>query len=182
MNMNLDRSPVSADDPFVLEDLKLHARVAHDDEDTAIRKIGATVAAEFEQFAQVALLTQDIRVQVFDVTLGDSLRLPVAPLAEGAGVAIQIDGLAFSGFELSSGLRPYIRWLPEHRQRLVGNLIIDYRAGFGSTASDIPSDIAQAIMDQATVHYDARGALDAKSLTTSPHMARVGARYRGVQV
>jgi len=37
-------------------------------------------------------------------------------------------------------------------------------------------------MDQVALHYDGRSPMDAKSLTTSPHMARVAARYRGVQV
>ncbi len=37
-------------------------------------------------------------------------------------------------------------------------------------------------MDQAALHYDGRSPMGAKSLTTSPHMARVAARYRGVQV
>ncbi|SIS93432.1 hypothetical protein SAMN05878426_1206 [Phaeovulum vinaykumarii] len=36
-------------------------------------------------------------------------------------------------------------------------------------------------MDQAALHYDGRSPMDAKALSTSPHMARVGARYRGVQ-
>lgn len=93
-----------------------------------------------------------------------------------------IDGDAFSAFDFVGGNRPYIRWLASYHDLTPSRMTIEYQAGFGTAASDIPEDLAQALMDQAALHYDGRSPMDAKSLTTSPHMARIGARYRGVQV
>ena len=81
-----------------------------------------------------------------------------------------------------SGVRPYLRWQDAYHDLTPRQVTIEYQAGFGATATDIPYDLAQALMDQAALHYDGRSPMDAKSLTTSPHMARIGARYRGVQV
>ena len=93
-----------------------------------------------------------------------------------------IEGVPFTQFTFFSGIRPCIWFKPEYRHTKPSQVAIEYQAGFGADASSIPPDLAQALMDQAALHYDGRSPMDAKSLTTSPHMARIGARYRGVQL
>lgn len=183
MRMLVDRTAVSsAALPFVLDDVKAHIRVEDGEEDSAIQNMGLTAAAEIEQFAQVALLAQTIRVTVLAPDRGKGLRLPIGPVADDATLTVTIDGEPFTAFELVAGLRPYIHWQDAYHALTPERITIEYQAGFGADASSIPQDLAQALMDQAALHYDGRSPMDAKTLTTSPHMARIGARYRGVQV
>ena len=182
MKMLVHRTEVSVALPFVLDDLKLHLRAPDDAENAAIQNIGQTAAAEIEQFAQIALLTQTIRVTIFNPAREYGLSLPIGPVADEDVPTVTIDGEAFTAFDFVGGNRPYVRWLADYHDLTPSRLTIEYQAGFGETAADVPSDLAQALMDQAALHYDGRSPMDAKSLTTSPHMARVGARYRGVQL
>lgn len=181
MKMLVQRTAGDAALPFILDDLKQHLRVFDDAEDTAVQNIGLTAAAEIEQFAQIALLIQTIRVTIFDPCRESGLRLPIGPVADDDTPTVTIDGAAFTGFEFVGGNRPYVRWLASYHDLTPSRMTIEYQAGFGDAAEDVPSDLAQALMDQAALHYDGRSPMDAKSLTTSPHMARIGARYRGVQ-
>lgn len=180
MKMLVQRTAISANNPFSLSDLKAHLRVDHDDDDAAITNMGWTAAAEVENFAQIALLTQSIRVTIFNPIRGSGLSMPIGPVADGAEVTVTIDGEAFTGFDFASGLRPYLRGQNAYQLLSPVRVVIEYTAGFGDDAGDIPPDLAQAIMDQAALHYDGRSPMDGKALTMSPHMARIGARYRGV--
>ncbi|MCF7777314.1 hypothetical protein GLP59_06555 [Sulfitobacter sp. M220] len=181
MKMLVHRTPVSTKLPFDLDDLKAHIRVNDDIDDASITNMGHTAAAEIEQFAQIALLTQTIRVTIFEPSREGGLRLPIGPVADDDIPAVSIDGEAFSAFDFAGGNRPYIRWLASWHDLAPSRITIEYQAGFGADASSIPHDLSQALMDQTALHYDGRSPMEAKSLTTSPHMARVGARYRGVQ-
>jgi len=182
MKMLVHRTPVAIAQPFDLDLVKLHLRVEQDEDDAPITNMGHTAAAEIEQFAQIAFLTQTIRVTIFDPGIATYLNLPVGPAAEDEVPTVTIDGVAFTAFEFVGGNRPVMRWLTGYPDTPPSRLTITYQAGFGATAADIPADLSQALMDQAALHYDARSPMDARSLTTSPHMARIGARYRGVQL
>ena len=181
MKMLVERTPVATGDPFDLDAVKLHLRAPDDSEDAAIRNIALTAASDVEHFAQVGLLTQTIQVTILGPDLsGDAIRLPVGPLDTSEAVSVTFDGVAFTGFEALPGRAALIWWTEDVANLSPDKLVITYQAGFGATADDVPSDLAQALMDQAALHYDGRSPMDAKSLTTSPHMARVGAKYRGV--
>ncbi|SMX42527.1 head-tail connector protein [Maliponia aquimaris] len=181
MKTLISRTPVSSAAPFDFDAVKLHLRVDFDDDDTLIQDMAWTAAAELEQFAQLALLTQTVRVVVFDPGTDLDWRLPVGPVADDAAVTIAADGASFTDFTLVGGTRAMIRLGDSFLTLLPDRLTIEYPAGFGDAATDIPRDLAQAIMDQTALHYDSRGPTDFKSLTTSPHLARIAARYRGVQ-
>lgn len=181
MKMLVSRTPVSNSAPFDLEAVKRHARVDGTDEDTAIENMAWTAAQEVEQFAQIGLLTQTIRVVILDPGTDRVWRLPIGPVADDADVTVTIDGTSFTDFTLIGGTRALIRFGDNFDNLTPEQITIEYPTGFGDSATDIPADLAQAIMDQTALHYDGRSPMDAKSLTTSPHMARIAARYRGVQ-
>ncbi|WP_306111563.1 MULTISPECIES: hypothetical protein [unclassified Roseovarius] len=181
MKMVVNRFPSSSAAPFLLQDVQTHLRADDDEELSAVDTMARAAAHEIEQFAQIALLTQTIRVKIFDPTQDCGIRLPIGPADEENPPTVSIDGETFTAFDFAGGIRPYIHWNSSFQNLTPRLILIEYQAGFGSTASQIPSDLAQAIMDQAALHYDGRSPMDAKSLTTSPHMVRIGARYRGVQ-
>ena len=183
MKMLVHRTLVSTAAPFTLNGVTEHIRVDDASENDAITDIAWTAAAEIEQFAQLALLTQTLRVTIFDpVRCEPYLFLPLGPVDDNDTPTVTLDGDGFTDFEFSGGLRPAIRWRESYFCLMPVRMRVEYTAGFGATVADIPADIAQAIMDQAALHYDGRSPMDAKSLATSPHMARIGARYRGVQL
>jgi uncharacterized phiE125 gp8 family phage protein len=175
------RQDVSAALPVDLELTKGHIRVDGTTEDAAISNCIRTATAEFEQFTQLAVLTQTVLVTIFAPVSTCGFRLPIGPVAGTAVPTVTIDGEAFTAFDFVGGNRPYIRWQAAFFDLTPERITIEYQAGFGTAATDVPADIAQAIMDQAALHYDGRSPMDARSLTNSPHMARIGARYRGVQ-
>lgn len=183
MKMLVSRTPVSTAAPFELELLKTqHLKIDHSDDDPLIENAAWTAVQEIEQFAQLALLTQAVRVVIFDPDQSPDVRLPIGPVADGASVAITMDGEAFTDFTLVDGTRAMIRLGGTYYDKTRFRITIEYQAGFGGAATDIPRDLAQAVMDQASILFDGRGLMDKRLLTTSPHMARIGARYRGVQV
>lgn len=183
MKVLVSRTTLSSALAVSLADALNHIRQNEGEDDQAVTNMIKTATAELEQFAQIALLTQTIRVNIFDPPQHwSSYSLPIGPVADDDVPTITIDGSAFTGFAFVGGARPYIRWQASYLDLPCPDRItIEYQAGFGATAADIPPDLAQAVMDQALLHYDARSPMDDKSLTTSPHMARIGARYRGVK-
>jgi uncharacterized phiE125 gp8 family phage protein len=181
MKMLVHRDYSGSENPFVIDDLKRHLRLDGNAEDPSVEDAGHAAAAEIEQFAQIALLTQTVRVTIFRPTRECGLHLPIGPTADADVPTVTIDGEPFTAFDFVGGNRPYIRWLVEYHDLNPNRINIEYQAGFGPAAGDIPRDLAQALMDQAAVHFDGRSPMDGKSLTTSPHMARLGARYRGVR-
>lgn len=185
MKVLVDRLATSAALAFVLDDLRHYLRITPDmgnTDDAELSRLGRAAAAEVEQFAQVALVDQTIRVTILDLVHGDNLALPVGPVADGAAVTVTMDGQPFTGFDLVTGPRPYLIWAASIRGKASARLVIEYPAGFGSAASDVPPDLAQAILDHAALTFDARAPSEAKVLARSPHLARVGARYRGVSL
>ncbi|MGJ8586373.1 MAG: head-tail connector protein [Marinosulfonomonas sp.] len=182
MKMLVERAPLSENLPFDLDNIKTHVRVDGGEDDNALGIIGQTAAAEIEQFAQIALLSQVVNLTIFDPDFSTGLHLPIGPVLAVNTPTISIDGEAFTAFDFVAGIRPYLHWSGGHTGHTATRMSIEYMAGFGESQADIPHDLAQAIMDQAALHYDGRSPMSARELTTSPHMARIGARYRGVIV
>ena len=187
MKMLTSRTPVANDAPFRLSDVKAHLRVIHSEEDAAIAAMAWTAAAEIEHFAQIALIDQMIRVTIFDPSpTASMISLPIGPARADTVATVLVDGLALAvtDFELVPGHRPFLHLKAGFfdRDPIPARMSIEYIAGFGGTAAAIPRDLAQAIADQAAVHFDNRAPNDARALTTSPHMQRIGARYRGVKI
>lgn len=183
MKMLVHQIPIATGLPVSLDMVKDHARIDFTDDDALLTQMIHTAAGEVEQFAQIALLTRTVRVTIFRPPPNQySLNLPIGPVADDATPTVMIDGEAFTGFAFVGGNRPYIRWLASYAELIPDRISIEYTAGFGADQAAIPNDLAQAVADQASLHYDGRSPMNAKELTTSPHMARIGARYRGVRL
>ena len=156
---------------------KDHLRVSDDAQAPLIQTMIAATVTELEQYGQLALLTQSIRVSLDRWPCADWLALPIAPVINAGSVVITADGVPFTSFVVMTGLRPAVR-LTDARPD--GVIVIGYSAGFGVNAAAIPADLSHAILDQVLVLFDERGRVDAKSNGMSAHMARIVARYRRV--
>ncbi|MBW6506725.1 MAG: hypothetical protein K0B00_08260 [Rhodobacteraceae bacterium] len=176
--MIVQRLTQSAEVPFDQANLAEHCRVNTEDAPELIRH-GIAAASELEQYAQIALLDQTIRVTLERWPRCQMLELPIVPVLDALSVTMTADGAAFESFGVITGMRPAIR-LGDVRP--CGQIVIEYLAGFGEAATDVPPDLVHAILDQATALFDLRGAGDGKGNGMSPHMARVAARYRRVAI
>jgi uncharacterized phiE125 gp8 family phage protein len=173
----LNRSSVQ---PFDSADLEIQVRVTDTDQIAEAHRHALAAATELEHYAQLALLTQTIRVTVDAWPRSSWFALPIAPVIDPLSPTVTVDGVAFDGFAVVGGMRPALRLTGD---RPCGLIVIEYEAGFGADADAIPADLQLAILDQATATYDERGAGGGKTAHTSavsPHMARIAARYRRV--
>lgn len=182
MKMFVDRLSLPTELPVDLNAVKQHLRVDGSDQDQAITTMAHTAALDVMGFAEIALLTQTIRVVVLDLSPASYFVLPIGPVPDGEVPTVAFDGSPVTGFTLLPGHIPTIIWDDDVVADRLTRLEITYQAGFGSSPSDIPNDLAQAIMDQTALHYDGRSPMSQRELTMSPHMTRVAARYRGVRL
>lgn len=182
MNVLLNRFVISEEKPFLLAELQAHLRVEDETEEGSLESAALAAASDLEHFAQLALLDQKISVSILKPDAADVLRLPVGPLLNASSLMVELDGAAFEGFEVIAGVRPVLIIKDTNRFAAAYRVKVEYTAGYGMAATDIPPDLRNALLDQAALHYDGRSPMDARQLTNSPHMARIAARYRGVQL
>jgi uncharacterized phiE125 gp8 family phage protein len=175
--MIIDRTPLISDAPFALAAVAVHCRSDDPESEQELDRMAWAAASEFEAYAQIALLEQTITVTLENGPSATLFPLPIAPLIDTLSVTVTVDGVAYTSFAAIAGKRPAIRFTAGAPCGLV---VIQYKAGFGATATDIPKDIENAIYDQAAAYFDMRGEADAKSNGMSPHMARIASRYRRV--
>ncbi|RJL18656.1 head-tail connector protein [Paracoccus siganidrum] len=155
---------------------KLRGRIDFGDDDADLEVMGGAVTREAEDYAQIALLTQTIRVCMSAWPRASIFHLPITPLLDWSSVSVTAGGEAFEDFAVMTGRRPALRLTGP---RPAGEIIIDYLAGFGDQPEDIPDDLRHALLDQVAAYYDARGSTDRNAL--SPHFVRIVGRYRGVR-
>ena len=163
--MIFERTTVPTAVAFSLAALKQHCRVDDSDEDTQLTLIGKAAAGELENYAQIALLTQTIRVTLPCWPRSSWFGLPISPVIDPLSVVITADGVAFEAFGVVQGLRPAVHMTEDTPDGLI---VITYEAGFGDIATALPNDLTLAILDQAAAFYDMRGAGDGKTNGMSP--------------
>ena len=177
--MIVQRATIPADMPFDLGEVAMRVRLDDADQVTEAGRVAAMAAAEIEHHAQVALLTQTVRVVLPGWPASLIFPPPIAPVVEGTTVTVTADGESFVGFDLIAGLRPMLRLFDNPTEaHQAARIVIEYEAGFGDAAEDIPPDLRHAILDQAEALYAERRAHDHRTHALSPHTARIAARYR----
>lgn len=171
---------------------KSHLRVDLADDDVLIEDLIATATAEVEAYAVIALLTQDI-VATFDGPFSAGrIRLPIGPVASDATAVVTVvsqDGteteLTASQFRLATGKAPAV-WIidnlsqPSALSKADSTLRVEYSAGYGTSAPDVPADLRHAVKDQVAHLYEQRGGYGeprhAKPM--SSNAIRLAQRYR----
>lgn len=185
--MRYSRAPIGPATAFDLEAVKEHARIDWDDEDAAVSALASAAVAEIEAYCGIALLRQTIRVEL--TSWAECIALPVGPVDQDALVAQPVTiWTRDNEGELTE--QPNAGWIWTGRyphlhlmRPLEGSaLVVEYPAGFGTTAAAIPADLALAVADQTTRLYGCRGD-DAKAEQgLSVAATRICARHRQVKV
>lgn len=182
--MQTERTPIVTDFSVLLSQVKEHLRVTHGAEDFNISEMIAAAAADIEASANIALLTQTVRVTT-DVCPGPDVDLALGPVAVGATPTVQVqasDGsltTLATGFWMTTGRRPVLHLTDT---TITDRLVITYTAGLAPSAGALPADIRHAIADQACRMYGIRGDDPDLPMSTAPMTSRVIARYKRVRM
>ena len=186
--MHITRTPLSTDDPFILADVKQHARIDGDHDDPDLVLMARTAAREIEAHCALALMTQTVTVTMTE--WGCVVPLPIGPLdvvaLDDHPITVQTREAGGTltawpqGWWVDAGRYPVLH-LTDRQFMDSTSLVVSYPAGFGSTAASIPEDLQHAINDQAAAFYDQRGAEDGKQ-GLSLAASRIAARHRRVAV
>lgn len=159
-------------EPISVEELKLFARIDGFDEDTLLNGFIEAVRIGAENYLGRALIEQSIRM-IMDWWPGVVIELPRPPLIsiiqvitldEDDTETVYVSSNYFKQIEAVPGLLILRQGAaePQNTMRDYGGFAIDYKAGYGEEASDIPSSIKEALKLWATALYENR------AITTEP--------------
>lgn len=181
--MRIERS-TSGGPAVTLDSAKAQARIDFADDDLELMRMIGAATRELEERASLAVLRQTIRLRLEGWPESGLIRLPIGPVLDGASFTVTADGAAVEAVDLLPGLRPDLMLTHLVTDTLAeAEVVVEYEAGWGTVASDVPDDIAHAILDQVSSYYDLRGGgMARRDVPLSPHMARIAARYRGVRL
>lgn len=136
-----------ASEPISLAEAKAFARIEGAEEDSLLITLIGAARLHTEAVTGRALLAQTWRLALDAVPCGPVL-LPVGPLialvsatvygADGEPAALDLGSL-----EVAPGTGPARVRLPPGTE---GALEIDYRAGYGAAAEDVPADLRHAML------------------------------------
>ncbi len=161
---------------------KAHLRVAHGEDDTLISGLITSARLTVEAITRSALITQSWSLVLDEWGTRRTVALPLAPLisidAVGlwneAGEKVDI-GSAFYHLGGSApgklALNRGERWPTPLRD--TSGICIDFTAGFGETADDVPDPLRQAILHLVAHWYENRGEASLSEVTM-PVPASVG--------
>lgn len=166
--MALETSPRPPATPLIaLADMKLHLRQDLSADDTLINQIIAAATVWAEDFLHRRFITQTVTMTIHAFT-GRAIMLPIAPVQsiteirylDSAGVQ---QTLSTDVYKLSKGQLPfyvvtqYGQTWPQTRAE-ADAVEIEFVAGYGDAASDVPADIVRAVYMLAASMYENRTA------------------------
>lgn len=154
-----------------------------DDQIELIEEMLDTATRELEEHAALAIRTQTIRLRLDGWPESGVIDLPIGPVQDGASFTVSANGAPVAAVDLLAGRRGALMLTHLVTEDLLGaEVVVEYKAGFGPDVTDVPADIAQAARDQVAAYYIQRGAPERRETSSSAHMARIAARYRGVRI
>lgn len=155
-----------ADEPLTLEEVKLHLRVDHDDEDALIERLLRTARQAAEGDHDLALITQTLKYHLDNWPSSGVILLPRSPVREVSEVKYvdlagdeQIIGPANYELDIHSRpgrLRPTSSYTWPHVKDMYNAITITYDAGWGDEGVDVPEEIRQALLLMIGNYYEHR--------------------------
>lgn len=164
MNAILETPPLV--EPVSLVDAKLHLKVDTDADDTLISNLIVTARQHIETMTQSVLINQTWRIYFDRWSPDNQMLLPVRPITSvillktfsDQDVPSTIDPSHYYADLVSSSPKLILRssrtWAKP--QRVANGIEIEVIAGFGSSASDVPHPLKQAVLILLAHWYENR--------------------------
>ena len=163
MTLYLNEPPLAA--PVTLADAKAHLRVETGDEDALLGRLIAAATGHLENATGLALLSQKWRLMLDAwpaegpvlITKSPVLTLDGVTVRDAAGLPLK---LSLSGALLDGRARPARLYLDDTPRPglAINGIQINFTAGFGAAATDVPDALRQAILLHVARLYETRGA------------------------
>lgn len=180
-------------EPLTLDEAKSHMRVDGGTEDTLVQSLILTSRLHIEAALGLALVTQSWRLTLDAWPKGGVVKLPIAPVqtvseirvygADGEQTVVDsaIYALDTSGRPARVAQQGGVWTAPGRR---LAGIEIDFVAGFGATASDVPEPIRQALLLLVAHWYEHRDPIEIGTPATAvPHaVSRLLNPYRAVRM
>ncbi len=156
-------------EPVSLGEAKTFLRVDTTDEDDLIQTLIAAGRVHVEAITRRAMIEQNWRLSFDEWPDGNEVRVPLGPLAALAAVRVYdpddaATALALTQFLADIGstpgrivLPPTIEGEPVKRDALA--IEIDYTAGYGAAATDVPEALRQAMLVLVAHWFEHRDAV-----------------------
>lgn len=154
-------------EPVTLEEIKVHAKIEHDVDDTLIGSLLCAARQWCEHYTRRAFIHQTWDLALSTVPQKRYITLPRAPLAAITHVQLFDDADNLSAWDAQNYftdmcsnpgklvLRNGSCW--PSPQRCAGGMVVTYVAGYGDSGMDVPEPIKLAIKQLALHWYEYRG-------------------------
>jgi uncharacterized phiE125 gp8 family phage protein len=166
-----------------INELKAHLRLLSDVDNVLLASVIEAATAMIEERLERQLVSAPWRLEIDDFPDGEEIVLPRPPFQllesvewqDSAGAWHEVDAIAV----VSNGV---CRVLPAVGERWpaggVYGVRVDFVAGYGDEAADVPAPVRHAILMTAASLYEQTDAQTDKPLTDNPTVDRLLAPYR----
>jgi uncharacterized phiE125 gp8 family phage protein len=165
--MSLQLITPPATEPVTLADAKLHLKIDTGDDDALITRLIGTARARGEWHLGRALITQSWRLWLDAWPCSGIIELPLPPLQGVASVTVYapddtatvLDPATYQMDAASQPARLTLKStvLPPTNLRAINSVAVEFTAGYGDNASDVPSGISEALLELIAFLYENRG-------------------------
>lgn len=180
-------------EPVSIDEVKAHLRIDGNSEDALMSSLVLTSRLHIEAALGLALMTQQWQLVLDSWPAAGSVKLAIAPVQSITEVRIAdksgaTTSVAASSYALEATGRP-ARIVPVEGAwptpgRKTGGIQIDFVAGFGAAAQDVPAPIRQALLLLIAHWYEHRDPIEIGAPATAvPHaVSRLLHPYQPVRV
>jgi len=153
-------------EPLTLADVKVQLKIDTGDEDALLSGLITAARQHLEAETGLCLMTQTVRLYLDDWPPGEVILLPRSPVqAIDAVTVYDEDGIELhvllKDHLLDGQARPARLWLKDRPLpgRALNCIEVDFTAGFGPAATDVPDTLRRAMSLHVATMYAFRGAV-----------------------
>ncbi|MDE1186273.1 MAG: head-tail connector protein [Pantoea sp.] len=158
-----------AAEALALAETKAHLRLDTTDEDDLVTRLITVAREHLERSTGLCLMNQSWRLHLDSICEDGVIPIARGPVQTiesvmvydetGSPSALSLDGHVLDGFR-----RPARLMLPKPVRpgRAVNGIEIDFTAGFGATATDVPDTLKRAMLSHVAQMFSCRGVVAAE--------------------
>lgn len=168
--MRYVRTSDAGAEPITATELKNHLRVDHTDEDTMISSMITAARRMAEEYCMRTFITSTWKMYMDDFPENEEIRLPMGKVISVVGVDYAVSATHdtewsnsnyYTALETNIGRIVPINEFPDTDDKIPNGVEVEYTAGYGANASDVPQDIKNAILIIASDLYEHRESFEA---------------------